>query len=375
MEIQMKTIILGLGIVTLLLNFLSAQSQFGNVLSTDGYEDYVIVSNASDYSFGQEDFTVEFWVNKRMPTINWTNTYGISKWNTGSNPGSNEWTLNVSTSDNNNIPCFSIESGTTRYRAESPENISVLTWTHLAGVRDSAYIKLYVNGNIVDSVNVGDAIINNAGRELMFLFHDYQNPALHFYTQAYIDEVRIWNYARSLNQLKSTMNDTLGPEYYSTLESGLIGYWRFEQLEDLGINSDGNDDVNDYSSMQNHADTYGNPIIMSWISSDIQNDDNRRTNPTYCLGQNYPNPFNPNTIISYTVGAIHESPLQTVQLSVYNVLGQKVRTLVDEQKSAGVYHVTFNGSGLAGGIYFYQIKILTNHGYKFTQTRKLILIK
>ena len=83
------------------------------------------------------------------------------------------------------------------------------------------------------------------------------------------------------------------------------------------------------------------------------------------LSQNYPNPFNPETTIEFTIDK--ES---LVNLSVYNLLGQKVSTLVNEKLSAGHYKVTFNGKNLNSGIYFYKLDTGSN-----VKTRKMILLK
>lgn len=83
------------------------------------------------------------------------------------------------------------------------------------------------------------------------------------------------------------------------------------------------------------------------------------------LNQNYPNPFNPVTNISYNIPA--KSP---VTIRVFDSLGRLVSTLVDELKTPGNYRVTFDGSNLSSGIYFYQMT--TN---KTSETRKLILLK
>jgi photosystem II stability/assembly factor-like uncharacterized protein len=85
----------------------------------------------------------------------------------------------------------------------------------------------------------------------------------------------------------------------------------------------------------------------------------------WSLEQNYPNPFNPTTTIRYAL------PQQShVTLSVYNVLGQEVVVLVNEVEQAGYRSVTFDGSKLSSGMYFYRIK-----AGDFVQTRKLILVK
>lgn len=86
---------------------------------------------------------------------------------------------------------------------------------------------------------------------------------------------------------------------------------------------------------------------------------------TYSLSQNYPNPFNPLTNIQYS---IKESG--RIELAVFNILGQKVKTLVDEFKNAGSYSAIFDASKLASGIYIYRIKV-----NNFIDSKKLILLK
>ncbi|MFA7709599.1 MAG: T9SS type A sorting domain-containing protein [Candidatus Neomarinimicrobiota bacterium] len=85
----------------------------------------------------------------------------------------------------------------------------------------------------------------------------------------------------------------------------------------------------------------------------------------FTLNQNYPNPFNPTTQIRYTV------PREArISLKVYNTLGQEVATLYDGIRPAGDYVTTFDAAGLAGGIYFYNLK---SEGINIT--KKLVLIK
>jgi hypothetical protein len=97
----------------------------------------------------------------------------------------------------------------------------------------------------------------------------------------------------------------------------------------------------------------------------------------FFLKQNYPNPFNPSTTIEYTIQAsLNPSKGGTyVQLSVYDILGREVATLVNEVKPAGSYSVTFNvgtlhGASLPSGIYFYQL-----HAGDYTETKKMVLMK
>ena len=108
------------------------------------------------------------------------------------------------------------------------------------------------------------------------------------------------------------------------------------------------------------------------ISTGIENEYLR--NPIdFELFQNYPNPFNPSTKIKFTIPAVetrHASSLQMVTLKVYDVLGNEIATLINEEKPAGEYEVEFNATGLPSGIYFYQIKVGL-----FIQTKKMVLIK
>ncbi len=85
----------------------------------------------------------------------------------------------------------------------------------------------------------------------------------------------------------------------------------------------------------------------------------------YSLSQNYPNPFNPTTMIRFSL-----KEQGNVSLKIYNVIGQLVTTLVNEQKPAGTFEYNFDASYLSSGIYFYTIK-----AGDFTATRKMILMK
>lgn len=83
------------------------------------------------------------------------------------------------------------------------------------------------------------------------------------------------------------------------------------------------------------------------------------------LLQNYPNPFNPTTTIQYRVPwKVH------VRLEVYNVLGQRIAVLVDEEKEAGYHTATFDGVTIPSGLYFYRLQ-----AGNFIGTRKLTLMR
>ena len=85
----------------------------------------------------------------------------------------------------------------------------------------------------------------------------------------------------------------------------------------------------------------------------------------YALNQNYPNPFNPVTNIR-----IQMPKTGFAKLTVFDVLGREVKTLVNEELKAGSYRIGFDGSRLSSGIYFYRLET-----HDFAETRKMILIK
>jgi len=103
----------------------------------------------------------------------------------------------------------------------------------------------------------------------------------------------------------------------------------------------------------------------------INEEKSRKNIETYILFQNYPNPFNPETAIKYQLPRTSK-----VNLTIYNILGQKIKTLVDEEKQAGFYSVIWDGTNNIGikvssGIYIY--RMVTNNG--FIEARKLVFFK
>ncbi|KUG25118.1 hypothetical protein ASZ90_005062 [hydrocarbon metagenome] len=100
-------------------------------------------------------------------------------------------------------------------------------------------------------------------------------------------------------------------------------------------------------------------------------DNNEELPAKFYLSQNYPNPFNPATKIKYTIGVVDENfrPLQT-QLIVYDILGRKVKTLVNEVKAPGTYEITFDASQLASGVYLFRLS-----SGSFSQTKKMMVLK
>jgi hypothetical protein len=114
-----------------------------------------------------------------------------------------------------------------------------------------------------------------------------------------------------------------------------------------------------------YENNFGYPIVS--VKDEMPNAS------TFKLEQNYPNPFNPCTKIKFTiptVGTSRQGRTVSVQLKVYDVLGNEIATLVNEELSPGEYEIDFSASKLSSGIYFYQLK---SEG--FVETKKMLLLK
>ncbi len=111
---------------------------------------------------------------------------------------------------------------------------------------------------------------------------------------------------------------------------------------------------------------YAGSTFYPFTWTDVTGIKKQESVPSYfSLYQNYPNPFNPTTIIRYQV-----PELTRVKLTVYDVLGKEINTLVNEEKPAGIYEVEFNGTNLPSGPYLYRIE-----AGRYSDTKKFIFLK
>ncbi len=115
--------------------------------------------------------------------------------------------------------------------------------------------------------------------------------------------------------------------------------------------------------------------VVDWDWTDVEEEQMAGLPESFELAQNYPNPFNPSTRIQFRVGSLEFAEPAHTTLIIYNILGQKVRMLLDEEKLPGSYNVIWDGkddSGkdVASGIYFYQLR-----AKDYTETRKMALLR
>ena len=90
----------------------------------------------------------------------------------------------------------------------------------------------------------------------------------------------------------------------------------------------------------------------------------------YALAQNYPNPFNPSTRISFSLAVDSK-----VSLKIFDILGQEVASLVNQDLSQGVHTYDFNAARINSGVYFYKIEATGVNGNEFVDVKKMILVK
>lgn len=337
---------------------LNAQVNHGYFLEFDG-NDWVDIGDRDALNFGMEDFTISAWFYSRTQN---RQQIIIRKGLDNRTFGEGRWVLKI---HSNNVIKIVVDHVSNNFGTTfQPEGSTIVTdkqWHHVAAVFDrDQTLRVYLDGNleILDDglVNQPDSLYN---RQEVYLGRDNagDNP---FFFDGFLDEIRIWNTARSQAMIQTTMNDTLGPEYYTSPDSGLIAYWRLDEGPDGEIAYDLS--VNDNNGL----------VIGPKFTSIITGVDSH-TFPqdlSYKLHQNYPNPFNPTTLIKYEI-----QRKSIVNMNIYNILGQKIKTLVSTDQTPGFYTKVWNGTNDNGkkvpsGTYFYTIMV--NNG---TETRVMTLIR
>ncbi len=167
-------------------------------------------------------------------------------------------------------------------------------------------------------------------------------------------EVGGWPVLNSIAPANDTDHDGM-PDYYETAN---------------GLNpNDAADGKIVSASGYTNLEIFLNGLVDGTVTS-VQEEKN--VPAKFLLNQNYPNPFNPTTKINFSIPAnnLSATSMQSVTLKIYDLLGREISTLVNEQKAPGNYEVTFDGSRLASGTYFY---VLNCGG--FINSKKMILIK
>ncbi|RKY90881.1 MAG: hypothetical protein DRQ13_12090, partial [Ignavibacteriae bacterium] len=125
---------------------------------------------------------------------------------------------------------------------------------------------------------------------------------------------------------------------------------------------DGNTPVSAFAGASFNGVYFDN---QSWTPVSIEDDFLSQLPTEFKLLQNYPNPFNPSTNIKYSV-----PELSFVNIIVFNLIGEEIATLVNEELQSGNYEVNFDAANLPSGIYFYRFQTAS-----FVETKKMVLLR
>ena len=187
----------------------------GGYIRCDGSNDYGEVIDSSTLDFGSSSFTIEYWFRKLSSTTGGSrNIWGPNKWNTGANPGSNEWILgigNLETGTGDNYS-FGVQVGGNFYRTSpSVDVLQLNTWYQLIGMRDGGTLKNYLNGQPKQTSSpagfTSASTINNiSGRNLRFCVSALNS--LHVNCDTSI--IRIYNKALTDSEVLQNYNATKG---------------------------------------------------------------------------------------------------------------------------------------------------------------------
>jgi len=179
---------------------------------------------------------------------------------------------------------------------------------------------------------------------------------------AFYEVVKVGINYNALDSLIS-ITDTLSENKY-TIESWELLMTSLSKAQ-YAMNRNYSYTVSAGDSLENAKNNLDLAIRSLVVSSNNVNEYEIPIPEQFILSQNYPNPFNPTTTIGYQLPISGYSTLK-----VYNLLGQEVATIFEGIQSAGNYSVTFDASGLTGGIYLYQLK-----AGNFVENKKFILLK
>jgi hypothetical protein len=258
---------------------------------------------------------------------------------------------------------------------------------------------LGLSGNVNSSAEDGSAFVTNDGT---LYFKSLRGGGINgswLYRAKLIDSTysQVENLGGIINTGSGESEPYMAPDesyliFISQTRTGGYGGWDlwicFRNIDSswtipVNIGPDINTTDDEYGPRVTHDGKYlfftrenrGKTMDIYWVSANCINSLKQRVTSVesekqvvpagFSLFQNYPNPFNPSTVISYQLLVNSHATLK-----VYDVLGREVVTLVNEQKSAGVYQVTFDAHLLPSGVYFYRLQ-----AGSYLETRKLVMLR
>jgi hypothetical protein len=246
---------------------------------------------------------------------------------------------------------------------------------------------------LIDYLNAGGNLFI-AGQDLGYDIHEISsNNSSKFFYSVYLDALYIENTDSStsietisgnpvLNNFSFTLNDIydLSPDAIQSKRGRSIPVLKFSESDNNAMLVYNRNDAKiaylsvglEQISSEEAQDTLMN-AVMKWFDTPTGIEDGKTVKQLpeeFSLSQNYPNPFNPATTIKYQIPKNKKRKTINVKLTVYDILGKEIATLVNENKTPGYYNVIFNADNLHSGIYYYRLT-----SGDFSLTKKMILLK
>ncbi|MBE0572725.1 MAG: T9SS type A sorting domain-containing protein [Ignavibacteriaceae bacterium] len=166
------------------------------------------------------------------------------------------------------------------------------------------------------------------------------------------------------------------PKSWSSIPSGEIRNLQFEMIGFVqGQGTSTEENSYSFTDKDLEPGSYSYKLVQldfdgTKTESEILNLEVSLLPEAYTLSQNYPNPFNPSTKIKFTIPSVGAQYIVPVQLKVFDILGNEVATLVDEEKEPGIYEVEFRSEHLSSGIYIYKVE-----SNAFVAVKKMVLLR
>ncbi len=292
-------------------------------------------------------------------TSGWTN-FNI-------NAGSTITAVSVSTTPANRVYFGSAEGGV--FRADNANTAT----PSFFNITDAAMPAGYVSCIAIDPTNADNAMV---------VFSNYNVISLYYTTNGGVSWTAVagnleqnpdgtgngpscrWAAIRNVPGGKVFLVGTSTGLYVTSTLNGMSTVWQRQAPSTIGRGI-----VNAIATRESDGlvvvATHGNGVYSGTVNSLVSAPNPATKLSAFRLSQNYPNPFNPSTTIEYQL----PSP-SAVKLEVFDALGRKITTLVNERQDAGKHQVQFNAAGLASGAYFYKLQAGNN-----VETRKMLLVK
>ena len=231
------------------------------------------------------------------------------------------------------------------------------TWTNLGFVGTSNFYALgfFSNQNII----VGG--------------HYYYGPPNLYKGALYIstDMCSTWTFIDTLINSQVGLSYSIGSTEGMIIGTKELGVFLFsDEGDSLGSRNEGLTNLNVQAlTLDNNGYVYPGTENGVWrrpLSEIVTSVNDEITQPTeFILEQNYPNPFNPSTKIKYSI-----PQSSNIAIKVFDILGNEIETLINEEKPAGTYELTWNAVNLPSGVYFYRLR-----SGSFVETKKMVLLK